>query len=311
MKTKKAIPRILVLFLALSLLLPAFHSISAATSSSRILTAPEKFYISAQPGQKILKKVTVANPTNASIQLKIITKDFRLKNETGQLEFFNDTAGMSSWIIPEFLQIGIKPVQTKEVNFIINIPADAAAKGYQGAILFEQTSNNTTKTVSGAVILLNVGQTALISPKIVSAETAAINNSFPVSLQMQFRNTGDQNLKTNGTLTLRDWRGKIVEELKNQKIFLVSKSEQKFSWNILTPTSPIGFYRAQVQLDDPAKAGSKITAGTWFIIFPWKTSLWVLAGIIVLVAIFELGRRWGFKKIRANFSRSVPIKFKE
>lgn len=308
MKTKQ----IFAFAMGISLLASAgLGSLSAATDSSPVLTAPEKFYISAQPGQKILKKFTVTNRTDSSLQLKIVAKNFRLKNENGQLEFFNDASGMAPWIIPEYLQIGVKPSQSREVSFIIDIPADAAAKGYQGAILLEQTVNNSTKAISGAVILLNVGQTAPVSPTILGIETPKINNSSPAALQMNFKNTGEQNLKTAGTLTLKDWRGRVVEELKNQKIFLVSNSNQKFSWNISNATSVVGFYRAQIQLDDPAKAGSKISAGTWFLVFPWKTTLWVLLGLAILIFFVELGRRLVLKKILAKSEAAVLVRVKK
>ena len=71
--------------------------------------------------------------------MKLFVKNYKAASKNGDIEFTDGQTGfeMKDWIIPEFLEINLKPFETKTINFIIRVPENAKSGGNYGAIVFE------------------------------------------------------------------------------------------------------------------------------------------------------------------------------
>lgn len=283
--TKNKIFAPFLILLALSLSIAGYFGFAFSLSSVNaaeekpLVVSPDKIELVARPGQKIKSQFTLINRGNIAVRMKVVAKDFKINPETGQMEFYlAQNNGMTQWLIPEFLEVSLKPLQSKDIQFIVSIPKEVKSGGYFGAILFEQASQkiNGPKTAFGGLVLLTIkgGEGKVyLGGKINDFSAPWLQGSFPIRFGLEVKDLGNTYFKSSGTILVKNWRGKQVANLKTDNLIVYPETSKTFFWKWTPQDLSVGFYRASVELTSQGKDPQKLTGRTWFIVFPWKEAL--------------------------------------
>lgn len=267
--------------------------IKAATDTS-IITQPSSIEISASPGQKLARTFSVINRSNYYVKFKVVVKDYRQSSENGNLEFYdNKIDPASEWLIPQYLEIGLKPLESKDVGIVVNIPKEFGGGGHYGAVLFQSEGGAAVDNNNfGTLVLLNITG-ANIAPsaiaKTVSFGTTPFQQGNPVDFKFRVQNVGNTHFETQGKLVLKNWLGKEIGNYNIGQMTIYPKTVRLFTWR-WNSTSRLGIYKAEVWLADSSNK-SKLADGAWFILFPWPVALISLAAIALLM-IFVRFRKY-------------------
>lgn len=313
MKNKFLFAILLFIFLA-----PSVHAQTADTS---IVIQPSTTEITVSPNQKIAKTFSIINRSNFSVTLNLVVKDYRQVSQNGKLEFYDATSQQAStWLIPQFLQIGLKPLETKDIGFVVSVPKDFSGGGHYGAIVFQPADNNSvnvnTANNFGELVLLtvtgsNVKSAATI--KSVNLSTGSIQPGNSVDFNFKMQNTGNTQFDTQGKLVLKDWLGKEIGNYNVGQLIVYPGTSRLFQWR-WNGVPAMGLYNASVMLTNPGISNKfNSVDGIWFIIFPWQAFLAILLAM-GLVFVLVKYRKEIFLRMREIFWRrnenpvSIPVK---
>lgn len=293
MFTGKKLP-IALLFIFLPLVAAIlFPSVSFAASDTSIVIQPSKIEVTASPDQKIARSFSIINRSNFNVILKLIVKDYKQVSEDGGLQFYDSkTEPANLWIVPQYLQVGLKPLETKEISFVVNVPKDFSGGGHYGAILFQpvgDTSNISTSNF-GELVLLTVAGSGLKTSaiaKVVNFSTGIFQQGNTVDFSFKMQNTGNTHFDTQGKLVVKNWLGSDIGNFNIGQLTVYPNTSRVFTWR-WNGTPSLGLFRVEVLLSSSASGQNLKSVGSaWFIILPWQVLLIIL---LVGVAIFALIR---------------------
>ncbi len=307
---------IIFLFVNLTFLVP---SLTLAASDTSVVIQPSKIEVTASPDQKLARSFSVINRSNFDVTLMLVVKDYKQISEDGKLQFYNAaTEPAASWIVPQYLQIKLKPLETKDVGVVISVPKDFSGGGHYGAILFQPVGNagNIVTGNFGELILLTVTGSDIKTSAVVKTVnfwTSGLQQGNPVNFSFKMQNVGNTHFDTTGKLVLRDWQGKEIGNFNVGQLTVYPKTYRTFKWQ-WSGTPSIGIYKAEVMLSDPSTQKLKLVDGEWFIIFPWVATLIALfAGCLVFTAVKfrkSIAKWLIFRRIYEKMhNKSVLIKY--
>lgn len=151
------------------------HGVAAQSTNSQqngtantIKVSPVRSDVAVNPGETKIVKVTVTNPTTVEVMVRPIQNDFVAGDEDGTPAIIlEETEYAESHSLKRFLtpleNITLGPGESKAIDVEINVPADAEAGGYFGAIRFAPTSPdaggqvNLSASVASLVLLTVTG----------------------------------------------------------------------------------------------------------------------------------------------------------
>lgn len=292
--------------LALLLLILPIGMVNAAGDTS-IVVQPSKIEVTASPGQKLARSFSIINRSNFSVRFKVIVRDYKQISENGQLQFYDATnEPATTWLVPQYLEVGLKPLETKDVGFVVNVPQNFSGGGHYGAILLQSIDNSQNLTANnfGALVLLtvtgsNIKTTAVA--RTINFWTSGIQSGNPVDFSFKIQNSGNTHFDSTGQLVLKNWLGKTIGTFSVGQLTVYPNTMRDFKWR-WNGTPHFGLYRAEIYLSDSsANQNFKLVDGEWFIIFPWQIFLSVLLASAVVFTLVK------YRKIifSRNFSKWV------
>jgi hypothetical protein len=290
----------------LALFAGLFQTPVEAASTKPLTVSPGKIEISGMPGQKIKSSFVLSNGGNLPVRMKLSVKNFRQSDEKGTIDFYNSAdassddasvVDMGKVLIPEFLEIGLKPGELKQVNFIVSIPDNIKSGGYYGAILFESANDQSIgpKNSFGGLVLLTVlggeGQAAA-GFEASNFRADKIQQKGPARFSLAVNNPGNTHIDATGVISIKNWRNKEIAsfDIGSQPVYPGEKRIFNWSWN---KKPNFGFYRIEAQIAPLGHEDQKFSGTTWFFAFPWAllpTSL-VVAGMVIVAGFLFLGRK--------------------
>lgn len=256
-----------------------------------LVVLPEKIEMYGKPGQKLLSQLTIKNRGNLPVRMKVLSRDYRIVDENGKIEFYEDQDhGMSRILVPEFLEVSLNPSEEKVVKFLTVIPQDVASGGHYGAILFEKANEKSygPKNSFGTLVLLTVisesGRATMVG-KVDSFNPASrIQGAGPTKFDLAMSNAGNTHFQTEGRLVISDWRGREVADLKLGKQIVYPQTNREFRWNWKNNPG-LGLYRSEIILTSLGENPQTFSEKDWFVIFPWLGVLYVALGILAAVIV--------------------------
>ncbi|MDP3882513.1 MAG: hypothetical protein Q8Q48_00450 [Candidatus Staskawiczbacteria bacterium] len=315
---KIALITLLFIFLPLNLNLLAPKFASAATNDdTAVVLQPSKTMVTASPGQKVSRSFSIINRSNYPLTLKLVVKDYKQISDDGKLEFYDaEIEPASSWIVPQYLQIGLKPLETKEIGFVINVPENFTGGGHYGVILFESVDGSQGLGTSsfGELILLTVAGNDLkvgATAKTVNFYTGLMQQGNPVDFNFKMQNIGNTHFISQGKLILKDWLGKEAGNYNVGELIVYPGTEKLFQWR-WSDTPGIGLYKAEVWLADASAndTGLKLVDGRWFILFPWMWAVGILLAILSIFALVKFRKTTNISKIMSWRAKDNKVKIK-
>lgn len=304
----------LFIFLPINLNLLVPTPALAATADTSVVIQPSSTEVTASPGQKIAKSFLIINRSNYYLQLKLVVKDYKQVSDNGKIEFYDAASQKAStWIIPQYLEIGLNPLETKQVGFVVSVPKDLSGGGHYGAILFQPVTGTQSLGPDnfGELVLLTVTGTNVKSAAVVKSVnfwTGFMQQGNPVDFNFKMQNTGNTQFDTQAKLVLQNWLGKEIGNYNIGQLTVYPQTDRVFQWR-WTGTPFIGIYKAEVMLSDPGANNTfKPIDGEWFVIFPWEMTLIVLAVAVIVFAFARYGKKfYSFANSKIE-TISVPIK---
>lgn len=281
-------------------------------AASSLTVAPVLFEDTALPGQVLKKKIKVTNDDSEEKELLISTQDFIAKGEEGQQEFLSSdperiTFSLASWIKPEQNSFIIGPNEEKEINFNIEIPADAEAGGHYAVLFFGpkvvsgQPGVVTTISKIGSLFLLRVEGPIKEKAEIKEFSTSKrFYLSPPVDFLIRLENQGNVHLKPYGVIEIKNiFKKKTGEVLINEGGANVLPESVRKYYSSWTKKWACGRYTALTYLYY-GNSNQLIQKEISFWVVPvWKILIiLIILTIIVLLIIFFIKKynQWIIKK---------------
>jgi hypothetical protein len=302
--------KLFLTFLFFSIIFAPFALVNATTSDTSLVLQPAKTEIVANAGQPVLKTFIIINRSNFYLKLKLDVKDYKQKSDDGTLEFYDSkTEPASTWLIPQFTEIGLKPLETKSISFVVKTLENFSSGGHYGAILFEpigNTPNLSTGNFGELVLLTSTGGSkASAVAKNITFGTTGLQQGNPVDFNFKIQNTGNTHFDTSGKVLVKDWLGNTIGNFNTGALTVYPGTTRVFKWRWQN-TPGLGIYRADVSLADPNSSNPRLINGMWFVIFPWQITLAILLTLLAVFLILKY--RQTIASIFKRRTIHVPIK---
>lgn len=139
------------------LAVPAGLATAQEQGGSGLSISPTRTELNIAAGNTEKIKISVRNVTSGPIVAKPFIADFESDQETGGPLFYKDTNQRNSASIAKFVtglaNVALEPGQSKEVEYTISLPADAAPGAYYGAVTFRAVPAGSDVPGAGEVAL--------------------------------------------------------------------------------------------------------------------------------------------------------------
>ena len=262
--------------------------------------SPVKALLTIDPdtSQTIVVKIKNTEKNNLVFKLNVLGM---IQDENGRPVFSGGIDAAESWIRPENNSINIKSGETKSVNFIIKIPADAVSGSYYLGLTVEPVleKNNSAGLSARLVSLLTLQVKGLVQESVLIEKFESLKNIFTekkLKFDLNLKNNGTIEVLMQGKIAVRNWRG---EEIFSEPIILGNKllagSKRALHPEIILKNNIIlpGLYSAQVKINY-GRTNQTVSAIAYVWYFP-KWSKIVLAAMILFIGFLIFWRR---KKVK-------------
>jgi hypothetical protein len=283
--------------------------------------SPLNFEFTINPGETREDVVKVTNPDSEKTQtITMAVEPFR-GDETGQVTVLDEEEDDPAYSLKQWVTISpktftLKPRETRVVTFKTVVPKNAEPGGKYGAIVASTERGEIGQT--GAVTVQKVGSLVLLTVQgFIQYNASArdfytVNNTedirdrspqslyekSPVYFLTRLHNNGTVHIKPKGFITISNIFGKKVADIEvpAKNVLPGSDRAQVVEWN----DAKMGRYTATMVLNYGDK-NQQITATTSFTVFPWKTGVPIIVGVLVLL--------WFLIARRARVARALSIIF--
>lgn len=196
------------------LVIATFASVFAPHAKA-ITVSPPRLELDGDPGSTVTSELKVTNDTNGTITYYTQTENFEAKDESGEPQFVQSKEGLATWLsIANSVNFAVG--ETKTIPFSVKIPRNAEPGGYFASIFFRTSAPNTEAgEVSigarlGALILLRVNgeiQEGVDILEFSTKDKQRFYTSLPVELYYRFQNTGNDRVKPEGDVIIKNLIG--------------------------------------------------------------------------------------------------------
>lgn len=308
-----------------------------ANQTFALTLSPIRFELSGDPGTTVTEQITLTNETAVPVTYYSSFTNFEAQGETGNPNFVDPVDGLGTWMRVDET-VALEPGSTKTIPLTISIPANAEPGGHFAVVFFGTLPPSTDGGQVG--IGANTGVLVLLSVNGDVKEGGGItqfnvkdnkfwHNTLPVNFEYKFRNEGNDRIKPDGKLTIRNTVYWPTEKLEGNPVQgnILPNSTRKFevTW-VNNPRSAdyvaspsfftkylddvlyqwknfaFGFYTAKIDLSYGTKGLTTIGSDTFFV-FPWQLLI-----VIFIVLVIVL---WGGRKMIRGYNRYVIEKAKE
>lgn len=294
--------RIFLSLIVLGIISLIVIKLNAQGTPKGLMVVPSNFELSINPGEEVIKTITLKNLTDSDLEIKANTRNFTAQGEEGEVVLTSAVSGYSlaQWIEVSPKQTAVAKGQEVTFTFKIRVPKNAEPGGHFGSVVLG-TIPNKTLTQTGATISQEIGSLILVKIPGEVTEKATLESfntdkliytENQVSFDSRVRNESTVHIRPSGTIAIKDIFGhKWVIEANSLNVLpgAIRKAPTAWTENLL-----IGQYTAQLSLFYGA-TNQNLIGQTVFYAFPVKPAAIVLAILIILY----LMRKRLFKSLKA------------
>jgi hypothetical protein len=313
-----AIKKILLYFiLVFALMISGYNSVSAMTIS------PVRYEIQGDPGQTLVKEMTIINEDNTSAMYYSSFANFEAQGETGSATFVEPKDDIGTWMTTDE-QVSLLPGEQKTVSFSVKIPENAEPGGHFGVIFWGTSPENNAggkqlavSAKTGLLVLLTVNGAVKEGGGLLDFSTRDNQfwyNSLPVSLIYRFQNSGGDRVKPLGEIKVRSFGFIPVKKLNANPVNgnILPNSTRKFNVDWVRYVEPkdtpvvtgvvknffhravyqwknfaVGLYSANLNLTY-GLLGQNVKKSVFFFVFPWQL---LICLIVLFIIVFFIGKK--------------------
>ncbi|MEI6281052.1 MAG: hypothetical protein WCP17_03590 [bacterium] len=307
---KKFLPIIIILIVFGNFFIPKYSlafekSKLNITPQNDFVVEPGKTEVFLNPGDNMVKNITVTNRIDRPVKFKLSTEDFIGTNDPKQpVVLLGDSYSpysLKDFIVPEISEFTLEMGEKIVIPVTISIPANAEPSGHYGALIVSNDPSNQaagsplevegkTRIISriGSLFLLklngegkeegNIEDFKLIGPQ------KTFYNERPKGFEIAYKNTGNVHLVPYGTIAIKNIFGGVVSKLPVDAYFVLPDSIRYRDVNWTSGFS-LGFYSAELSLNKGyGNQYENISLSFW--VLPWKILLFGFIGCAFLIALF-------------------------
>jgi len=261
------------------------------------------------PGDKWEGVLHIINQSTSPLSFTADIQDYVVIDNVGTPNLLppgalDERFAASNWIAVFPQTFTLTPGQRQDVDYYIQVPANARPGGHYAAIMYTPQNLDNTKG-TGVAVEQKTGTLFYLTVKGPIKEQAMISKFFanpfqetgPVNILTQITNFGDLHVNPTGYIKVSDILGRVkILPLDRHNIFpggVTRDYENSFSGLF------IGRFRAELVATYGTNNNLPLTAVVYFWIFPWRLTL-VLILVIIAVILLTLY----FKKRREGKGKS-------
>ena len=275
------------------------------TAQNDFVVEPGKTEVFLNPGESVVKNISVVNRVNKTVRFKLSAEDFVGTDDPNQpLVLLGDTNSpysLKDFIVPEIAEFSLEFGEKITIPVTVSVPTNAEPRGYYGALIIsndpDKLSAETTKEVEGKTRLISrIGSLFLLRINGEGREQGNIEgfkaigptkmfySQRPTGFEIAYKNTGNVHLVPYGTINIKNIFGQVIKTLPVDAYFALPNSTRyrEVNW---TPGFSLGRYTANLSLYkgyNNEYAESKFA----FWVIPWKILIPVFLGIMLVIALF-------------------------
>lgn len=307
---KRMLHRFFVATLAFASVITLISGSQASAASDTTNTAntlkisPVRTDLSVAPGKSVTVTMKVTNLTKAPMTIRPIENDFVAGDEKGtpalilDADKFAPTHSLKRYMVP-LKDVVIPANKVQEIKLVINVPVDAKAGGYYGAVRFvpvnpDGTANVNLSASAASLVLLTVPgdlseQLKLTNATVKQGESTVggiLQNPDNLHVQFRFENQGNVQVAPFGQVYVKQ----------GDKVIYTSNFNQDQPRGMVLPDSA---RRWDVPLDKLGKfgkytIGATFTYGTGNKSIDFSKTIWIIplsyvigavVGVVVLIAL--------------------------
>lgn len=277
---------------------------------------PGKTEIFLNPGESVVKNITITNRIGKTIKFKLTAEDMMGTDDPqSPIKLLGDEKGpysLKNFIEPEISEFSLDLGERITIPVKISVPADAEPRGYYGAlivsnepeVLSEEQSKETegkARLVSriGSLFLLRINGEGKESGSLEDFKIIGPSKSFyenrPKGFEILFKNEGNVHLVPYGKITIKNILGKDVGMIPVDAYFSLPDSI-RYREVLWTEGSGLGRYTANLSLFK-GYGNENAEASVAFWIIPWKILVATFVGLVILISLlYYIFTRFELKK---------------
>ncbi len=298
-----------------------------------ISVSPPILEIRLNPGESVTEKIQVTSTAGGgNLLLSTDVKDFYY-DDSDQLKFMTadelsdpdlQKFSLKNWIKVD-QNVTVPAKQSKEVQFTVTAPKDAARGGHYGMIFFGKS----TAAVSGGagvgiggqigvMVLVSISgessregavssplkagvfdtKTKTFTPKLWFADGSLFKNG-PVDFSFKFQNNSDTHYVPEGNITVKNIFGSTVEQFSIEKKRVFPGSERAV-YGQLKKDFLLGFYTAELDVID--QTGIHHFSKAYFVGLPLQLIILLLTAGGLTALFFKFYNKWLTKQILKQYN---------
>ncbi|MDD5132083.1 MAG: hypothetical protein PHH44_05420 [bacterium] len=221
---------------------------------------PPKVFLTIAAGRSGSGKLTVRNPSEETIKVKLYTQDWKYSDlHDGTKVFFPiGTLPLScaNWISFSLSELEIPPEGQQDVYYTVKAPQDAVG-GHFAVLFFESTMSKPIPAGNvslglvvrlGVIFYIETANNAVRTAEIENFSLKKQSNSKPLEISMDVKNTGNTDIIAKGTLHLINKKGVVFVRSALNKVYTLPTETAKLTGSWKEPL-PKGTYDAILTID--------------------------------------------------------------
>lgn len=298
--------RIAIMVVATVALLGHIHLVAAAektNTANTLKVSPVRTDVQIKPGESKIVKTNVTNLTDSPITVRPIENDFVSGDERGTPALILDANEFApTHSLKRFLKplddVTIPARESKTINVQINVPKNAQAGGYFGAVRFAPTSPDSGGQVNlsasvASLILLSVPGDTVEKLELTNFNvqqngkvSTYFGNPDNIQLAVRFQNKGNVQLSPFGKVSVKKGDSVVYETDFNTKIPAdVTLPDSARRWDIpLKDIGKFGHYTVSATFTY-GKKNQTIQIDKSFWVIPLAVIIGGIVGLIVLIGL--------------------------
>jgi hypothetical protein len=308
------------LILIFSLIFGATVSLAASIDKLNVDNAndfvlgPSKIEIFADPGETVVRTITVTNRTAKTVSYKVQMEDFVGSTDpSNPLVLLGKQRSKYTFvdhIVPDVTEFKLDFGERITIPVKIQVPSDASPGGYYTSVIVSNEPDKTSNaTNGGAVSVSRVGALLFIRVngevreegkledfRVSGPSSKFVYGSMPTDFEVLFSNKGSVHLAPYGKAEIRNIFGKVINATPIDAFFALPDSLRQRSVIFEKGGFMFGRYTATVELFrgyDDLKDSKTIS----FWVIPWIVIVIFVIVILILYSIYRfLGSKFEIKR---------------
>ncbi len=303
---KISLPAILISFFLVFLTQLA---LAQTTPTRSIVISPPTIEHALNPGEKAEGILKITNNGNTDLAFGANIHDFIVEDKNGTptiltTDKLSEKYSGASWIAVTPKTFTVSAQGTKEINYYLQVPLDAAPGGRYAAAIYEpvdiikvEGTGAGVNTQLGSLFYITVAGPVTESAQVELFSAPSFSEYPPVKIFTEISNNSDVHVKPSGNIVIKNMFGQEIARQTFSGGNIFPEATLRYANEFFSDSNfKIGRYTAELSAIYGQDNNLPLFATLSFIIFPWKVALVLVLIASIAVVAYLLFKRKKNKK---------------